>query len=73
VPAWELLDSQERALFRAEVGVDDRSWLLGRAWALAIALMTLPYYWRTMPERSTGRLSLAHQALLDAGPNLRKG
>jgi aminoglycoside phosphotransferase (APT) family kinase protein len=66
VPAWELLDSTERALFRTEVGVDDRSWLLGRAWALAIALMSLPYYWRSMPERSTGRLALARQVLRDA-------
>lgn len=66
VPAWELLDSTERALFRTEVGVDDRSWLLGRAWALAIALMSLPYYWRSIPERSTGRLALARQVLRDA-------
>jgi aminoglycoside phosphotransferase (APT) family kinase protein len=66
VPAWELLDPKERALFRTEVGVDDRTWLLSRAWALAIALMTLPYYWRTMPERSADRLALAQQVLRDA-------
>jgi aminoglycoside phosphotransferase (APT) family kinase protein len=67
VPAWELLDPEARALFRTEVGVDDRTWVLGRAWALAIAVMTFPYYWRTMPERSTRRLALARQVLLDAG------
>jgi aminoglycoside phosphotransferase (APT) family kinase protein len=66
VTAWELLDSEARALFRTEVGVDDRTWLLGRAWALAIAVMTFPYYWQTMPERCTARLALARQVLLDA-------
>ena len=66
VTAWELLDPEARARFRADVGLDDRTWLLGRAWALAIAVMTFPYYWRTMPERSAGRLALAQQVLLDA-------
>jgi aminoglycoside phosphotransferase (APT) family kinase protein len=66
VTAWELLDSDARALFRTEIGVDDRTWILGRAWALAIAVMTFPYYWRTMPDRCTGRLALAQQVLLDA-------
>lgn len=51
VPAWELLDPEARALFRKEAGLDDHTWLLGRAWALALAVMTFPYYWRTMPER----------------------
>jgi aminoglycoside phosphotransferase (APT) family kinase protein len=67
VPAWELLGARERAVFRAEVGLDDRMWLLGRAWALVIAVMTFPYYWRTMPERCLGRLALAQQVLQDAG------
>lgn len=65
--AWELLDAPARALFRAEVRVDDRTWLLGRAWALAIAVMTFPYYWDTMPERCAGRLAIAREVLKDAG------
>ena len=66
VTAWELLDSEARDLFRTEVRVDDHTWLLGRAWALAIAVMTFPYYWQTMPDRCIGRLALAQQVLLDA-------
>lgn len=66
VSAWEVLDADARAVFRTEVGVDDRTWLLGRAWALAIAVMTFPYYWRTMPERTASRLALAQQVLVDA-------
>ncbi len=67
VVAWELLDPQARALFRTEAGIDDHTWLLGRAWALAIAVMTFPYYWETMPERCAGRLAIAREVLMDAG------
>ena len=69
VAAWELLDPDGRAAFRAALDVDDRSWLLGRAWALAIALMTFAYYWETMPDRCASRLVMAHAVLDDAsGP-----
>ena len=68
VSAWELLDPPARAVFRAELGVDDHTWMLGRAWALAIALMTFPYYWPTMPERCAGRLAIARQVLADDAP-----
>ena len=67
VAAWELLDAEARAVFRTEAGLDDHTWLLGRAWALAIAVMTFPYYWRTMPDRCAGRLAMARQVLMDAG------
>jgi aminoglycoside phosphotransferase (APT) family kinase protein len=66
VAAWDLLDPNGRAVLRAQAGLDDRAWLLGRAWALAIAVMTFPYYWHTMPQRCTSRLALAHQVLSDA-------
>ena len=65
--AWELLDGAGRALFREAADVDDRSWLLGRGWALAISLITFPYYWRTMPERCASRLVMAQRVLTDAG------
>ncbi len=64
--AWEVFDQEARNLVRADLGLDDRAWLLGRAWALALAVMTLPYYWRTMPERCAGRLAIARQVLMDA-------
>ena len=50
VVAWEVLDPPARELFRRQVGVDDATWLRGRAWALSITLM-IWYYWTTMPER----------------------
>lgn len=66
--AWEVLDPETRALFRAEagLGLDERTWVLGRAWALALAVMTFPYYWQTMPERCAGRLAIVRQVLMDA-------
>lgn len=65
VVAWELLDPEARAAFRAAVGVDEPTWLRGRAWALALAVMTFPYYWATMPGRCADRLALARSVLAD--------
>jgi aminoglycoside phosphotransferase (APT) family kinase protein len=64
--AWELLDAPSREVFREAVDVDDESWLLGRGWALAVALMTFPYYWQTMPARCADRLAMARAVLADA-------
>jgi len=64
--AWEILDPPAREIFRARVGADDAEWLRGRAWALAIALGTFPYYWKTMPARMRDRLAMARSALADA-------
>ncbi len=66
VVAWELLDTSSRDVFRQAVGVDDDTWQRGRAWALALALMTFPYYWRTMPDRCASRLAMARSVLADA-------
>ncbi|MBA3907744.1 MAG: aminoglycoside phosphotransferase family protein [Pseudonocardiales bacterium] len=66
VVAWEVLDPEGRELFRSLLGTDDVAWLRGRAWALAIALMTFPYYWQTMPERCAARLVMARAVLADA-------
>lgn len=38
VPAWTLLTAQTRPLFRAASGVDDDTWIRGRAWALKAGL-----------------------------------
>jgi len=45
--AWTLLSPLTRPTFRARVGVDEDAWWRGRAWALSIALVALPYYART--------------------------
>jgi len=64
--AWELFDAPAREVFRARLGVDDAEWLRGRAWALAIALGALAYYWTTMPGRRRDRLAMARSVLADA-------
>lgn len=35
--------------FRAELAVDDASWLRGRGWALFQAVSALAYYWEANP------------------------
>jgi aminoglycoside phosphotransferase (APT) family kinase protein len=65
VVTWEVLDGSRRQAFRAALRVDEPAWQRGRAWALAIALMTFPYYWRTMPERCRARLAMARAVLDD--------
>ena len=62
---WELLDAAGRAELRAQLAVDDAQWQRGRAWALAVAIMTLPYYWHSMPRRVAHRLVMAQAALDD--------
>ena len=48
-PAWNLFAGESRNQFRAEIEVDEASWLRGRGWALYQAVMALPYYWDTNP------------------------
>jgi aminoglycoside phosphotransferase (APT) family kinase protein len=48
-PAWNVFAGDSRIRFRAELGVDDASWLRGRGWALYQALSALAYYWDTNP------------------------
>ncbi|MCX4545611.1 aminoglycoside phosphotransferase family protein [Streptomyces sp. NBC_01565] len=48
-PAWNLLPSGAREVFREALGVDDATWIRGRARALSQALIALPYYRRTNP------------------------
>lgn len=47
--AWSMLDRESRAIFRAELGVDDATWIRGRAWAISVAVIALPYYLETNP------------------------
>lgn len=49
IVAWYLLPDHLRDTFRLELGVDDATWLRGRALALSIALIALPYYKDTNP------------------------
>ena len=65
--AWDVLDPTARGVFRDLVGVDDATWLRGRGWALALGLMTFPYYWSSMPARCAQRLAMTRAVLADAG------
>ncbi|HEY3483626.1 MAG TPA: aminoglycoside phosphotransferase family protein, partial [Streptomyces sp.] len=49
IPAWNLLTSPDRELFRDAVDVDDATWARGRGWALAMAVIQQPYYRHTNP------------------------
>jgi hypothetical protein len=66
VVAWEVLDPPAREVFRRQVGVDDATWLRGRAWALSITLM-IWYYWTTMPHRRARCRAVGRNVLTDAG------
>ena len=66
VVAWDVLDPAARGVFRDLLGVDDATWLRGRGWALALGLMTFPYYWSTMPSRCAQRLAMSKAVLADA-------
>ncbi len=48
-PAWNLLPGGARNVFREALGVDDATWIRGRARTLSQALIALPYYRRTNP------------------------
>lgn len=50
IPAWSILSSDARHVFRAALHVDDGTWERGRGWALHIALLIIPYYPQTNPE-----------------------
>ena len=64
--AWELFDAPAREVFRARLGVGEAAWLRGRAWALAIGLGALAYYWESMPGRRSDRLAMVRSVLADA-------
>ncbi len=43
-PAWSVLAGEDRAVFRAEVGVDDAAWIRGRTFELEHAVGGVLYY-----------------------------
>lgn len=65
VVAWEVLDPPAREIFRRKLGVDDATWLRGRAWALSLTFM-IWYYWATMPQRRTRSIAVGRNVLADA-------
>lgn len=65
IAAWGVLDAPAREAFRRSMDLNDASWLRGRAWALSLAVLTFPYYWRTMPARCASSLAMARAVLDD--------
>jgi len=47
--AWNYLSPRARQRFRQIVAVDEATWLRGRAWALSVAIIQLPYYYHSNP------------------------
>lgn len=67
-PAWNVFTGDSRQRFRAELAVDDASWLRGRGWALLQAVMAMPYYWDTNP----GMIRQASHALAEVLAGTRR-
>ncbi|MFF4104208.1 aminoglycoside phosphotransferase family protein [Streptomyces sp. NPDC001903] len=63
IPAWNLLPSAARRVFREEVDADDAAWARGRGWALSMAVVQLPYYRRTNPVISANARYVIRQVL----------
>jgi aminoglycoside phosphotransferase (APT) family kinase protein len=60
-PACNVFAGNSRMRFRAELKVDEASWLRGRGWALSQAVSGLAYYWDTNP----GMISQTSHALAE--------
>jgi len=67
-PAWNVFAGDSRRGFRAELEVDDSSWLRGRGWALYQAVSALPYYWDTNPGMIRQASHALAQVLADTSP-----
>jgi aminoglycoside phosphotransferase (APT) family kinase protein len=67
IPAWNLLPGQARDRFRDAVDVDDATWSRGRGWALAMALIQLPYYRHTNPIISANARHVIREILRSVG------
>ncbi len=65
--AWEIFSKEDRAIFREAMNVSETEWLRGRAWALAVPLMTFSYYWHTMPDRIEHRTTMIRSVLDEDG------
>jgi aminoglycoside phosphotransferase (APT) family kinase protein len=67
-PAWNIFAGDSRRRFRAELEVDDASWLRGRGWVLNQAAMGLAYYWDTNPGMIRQTSHALAQLLADSSP-----
>lgn len=59
---WTLLSSEARSTFGSALAVDAATWARGRAWALSVAIVALPYYLHTNPVL----VSISRRAIREA-------
>jgi aminoglycoside phosphotransferase (APT) family kinase protein len=67
-PAWNVFVGESRMRYRAELEVDDASWLRGRGWALYQSVSALAYYWDTNPGMICQASHALGQVLADSSP-----
>jgi len=67
VAGFEVLDPEGLRAYRDALDVTDAEWARARGWALFVAIITYPYYWRTMPTRCAHRQVMAMAAIGDVG------
>ncbi len=65
-PAWNLLPSGAREVFREALGVDDAAWRRGRGRTLSQAVIALPYYRTTNPAMAGNARHVIRAVLTDS-------
>lgn len=65
LPAWNLFGVWTRHAFREASAVDEACWRRGRAWALSIAAVALPYYRDTYPAICASSRRVLTEVLAD--------
>lgn len=64
--AWNYLSPRARRRFRSIVSVDEATWIRGRAWALSVAIIQLPYYYHSNPTLRDNALYTIAAVLSDS-------
>lgn len=65
---WSLLNANSRAIFRKHLmNIHEHTWQRGKAWALSIALIILPYYKKTNPVLTSVAWRMIKQLLESKG------
>jgi aminoglycoside phosphotransferase (APT) family kinase protein len=68
--AWELFDPAQREIYRAQLSLDEVTWLRGAAWALSISLVALPYYENTAPAIATRSRTVIDEVMAAFGDSM---
>lgn len=68
MPVWGILPAAVRAIVRDDLDVDDATWTRGCGWALAQALIALPYYEHSNPVMAANARHAIHEVLDEAKP-----